>query len=250
MDVLSFFGGQFFALLVIALVVFIFWMVLRPKRVDLTASAAPDPPPEATPEPEEAAVVPAEDYWEGNWSYMGGKYREIKISGYRAVYCYPYYPKGKYSRLSKFDAAHREMILAFKEGVHYAAVDLLSDFIRGHFYRSALRGYLLCVIPASSREKNERRFRELCEKVSAECGIGNGYDVVVRVADRVNSRAEKQSNTLAGIRIDSSRVMGKRVILFDDITTRGTSFKQVADQLMYWGAKDVFGFFLGKTVFE
>ncbi len=246
--------GQIFALLMIALVALVFWRILPWKiqfwkkedppamNADLTA---------ATPEPPSASEkVEPEIFWKGNWRYIGGKYKEIKISVYRAVYCYTYYPKGKFSKLSKTDTAHRDMILSFKEGENYSAVMLLCDFIRGHFYQSALRGYVLCVIPASTREKNEKRFKEFCKKVSAECGIGNGFDAVVRVADRVDSRADKQSNTLAGVRIDVSRVKGKKVILFDDITTRGKSFVQMADELMHCGAKEVFGFFLGKTVFE
>jgi phosphoribosylpyrophosphate synthetase len=46
----------------------------------------------------------------------------------------------------------------------------------------------------------------------------------------------------------SYSVYGKRIILFDDITTRGTSFIQLANQLKANGALEVYGFFLGKTV--
>lgn len=253
MDALSVFMGQIFALLMIALVALVFWRILPWKiqfwKKEDPPAATPEPPPEPEPQAKEE-VVAAENYWNGNWSYIGGKYKEIKISSYRAVFCYKYYPKGKFSHLNKKDAAHRDMILAFKQGENYTAVELLCDFIRGHFYRSALRNYVLCVIPASTREKNERRFKDFCEKVSAECGIDNGFDAVVRVTDRGDSRTEKPSNTLEGVRIDASRVKGKKVILFDDITTRGESFVQMADELMHCGAKDVFGFFLGKTVFE
>lgn len=189
-----------------------------------------------------------EVYWEGDWSYIGGRYREIKIAGYRAVYCYKYFPQRKSGfRLSKQDYAHQQMILNFKNGEQYEAVELMKDFITGHLFPGIRVGWILCVIPASTRWKNEKRYRDFCEEVAKETGVINGYSLIVRERDRSNTRGGKQEDTLEGLRINDSAFVGKRVILFDDVTTTGRSFVQLADNLMDAGATKVVGFFLGKT---
>lgn len=189
-----------------------------------------------------------EVYWEGDWAYIGGRYREIKIAGYRAVYCYKYFPQRKSGfRLSKQDYAHQQMILNFKNGEQYEAVELVSDFITGHLFRGIRVGWILCVIPASTRWKNEKRYRTFCEEVAQNTGVINGYSLIVRERDRPNTRGGKREDTLEGLRINGAAFVGKRVILFDDITTTGRSFVQLADNLMDAGATQVVGFFLGKT---
>lgn len=189
-----------------------------------------------------------EVYWEGDWAYIGGRYREIKIAGYRAVYCYKYFPQRKSGfRLSKQDYARQQMILNFKNGEQYEAVELVSDFITGHLFRGIRVGWILCVIPASTRWKNEKRYQTFCEEVAQNTGVINGYSLIVREMDRPNTRGGKREDTLEGLRINGSAFVGKRVILFDDVTTTGRSFVQLADNLMDAGATQVVGFFLGKT---
>ena len=75
----------------------------------------------------------------------------------------------------------------------------------------------------------------------------NGFNYISIAFDRNDSRECKSSNTISNLNISYS-VYGKRIILFDDITTRGTSFIQLANQLKANGALEVYGFFLGKTV--
>lgn len=46
----------------------------------------------------------------------------------------------------------------------------------------------------------------------------------------------------------SSDIQGKDIELFDDVTTRETSFAQAAAELKRKGAMSVYGLFIGKTV--
>ena len=234
MNAFNVFLGQFLALIVAAGAVLLY-LKSRSKK-----TAEPEQPPEQEPEV-------ATPYWEGNWSYIGGKYKEIKIARYRAVYCFIYYPKGKYTRLSSIDASNRQSIISFKEGDYYQAVQLVSDFIKGHFWKSQMKKWTLCVIPASTAEKTERRFKTFCEEVSTETGITNGYGLVRRDADRIDSRKEKKADTLEGLTFATEGIIGRNILLFDDITTRGLSFLQIADNLVSAGANHVIGFFLGKS---
>ena len=77
--------------------------------------------------------------------------------------------------------------------------------------------------------------------------VRNGFDVITISEDRENSREQKRSNTIANLNFSGS-VYGKDVILFDDITTRGTSFIQAANALKARGSRSVYGLFIGRTV--
>ena len=231
--------GQLFMLLEIGVIVLIY-LKKRPKK---KAEEVEDPP---APGP-----VPEEEYWEGNWSYIGGKYKEIKLAKYRAVYCYDYYPKNRYgAKLSKQDYAHQQEILSFKSGEYYRAAELVSDFIVGHLWKSSLKGWMLCVIPASTQDATEKRFKVFCAEVAKNTGMIDGYSLIWRKEDQRSSRMSgKQEDTLEGIEINASAFMGKNVLLVDDITTRGRSFRQLADNLVSAGANRVVGFFMGKSVY-
>ena len=87
----------------------------------------------------------------------------------------------------------------------------------------------------------------IAAKIAEKFPVINGYDYISIVSDRSDSRGQKSSDTVWNLSFSSS-VRGKTIVLFDDITTRGTSFIQVASKLKEKGAANVIGFFLGKTV--
>lgn len=178
---------------------------------------------------------------------MGGKFKLATLGQYSYAYCFPYYPVGRIKDEDPIWASNRQMVYDFKLGNYQTAAVLLVDFLRGRYSRSELECFTLCVIPASTMEKNERRYRRFCEYVSAKTGIQNGMDAISILYDRQNSREGKSENTVQNLAF-SDEVIGVDVLLFDDIMTRGTSFTQCAAQLMEKGALSVTGFFLGKTI--
>lgn len=66
-------------------------------------------------------------------------------------------------------------------------------------------------------------------------GIGNDVD---------------NKNITPYLTINSEQYKGKNVLLFDDVITSGSSFKQVSAKLLETGAKSVTGIFLSKTTRE
>lgn len=178
---------------------------------------------------------------------MGGKFKLATLGPYSYAYCFPYYPVGRIKDEDPIWASNRQMVYDFKLGNYQTAAVLLVDFLRGRYSRSELECFTLCVIPASTMEKNERRYRRFCEYVSAKTGIQNGMDAISILYDRQNSREGKSENTVQNLAF-SDEVIGVDVLLFDDIMTRGTSFTQCAGRLMEKGANSVTGFFLGKTI--
>lgn len=178
---------------------------------------------------------------------MGGKFKLATLGPYSYAYCFPYYPVGRIKDEDPIWASNRQMVYDFKLGNYQTAAVLLVDFLRGRYSRNELECFTLCVIPASTMEKNERRYRRFCEYVSAKTGIQNGMDAISILYDRQNSREGKSENTVQNLAF-SDEVIGVDVLLFDDIMTRGTSFTQCAGRLMEKGANSVTGFFLGKTI--
>lgn len=196
---------------------------------------------------EEKKPVPR---WEHVTAYLGGKFKEIKLDRYRAVYCYDYHPSGKFDEehLPVKDLDRRAEILRFKDGEYGPMAELLTDFIRGNFWKQSLPGWVLCAIPASTREKHVTRYARLMEEVSEATGIRNGFECIRIKFDRKDSREKKEANTVRNLEFDRAGIRGKWVLVLDDITTRGTSFVQCAEKLYANGAEYVCGFFMGKTV--
>ena len=135
----------------------------------------------------------------------------------------------------------------FKDGSYTYGLNRLAEFLDGNFTKEEMKNVVVCVIPASTQYKNDIRYKAMCSKIAERFPVINGYNYITINSDRSDSRTQKSSDTVWNLSFSSS-VRGKTVVLFDDITTRGTSFIQVANKLKEAGASTVHGFFLGKTL--
>lgn len=175
------------------------------------------------------------------------KFKYTTIGEFKAAYCFEYYPKNRYPFVLHEDELNRKSVWNFKDGHYSIGLMKVKEFIDGNFTSEQMRNLVLCVIPASTRYKNEVRYKVLCQKVSEALDITNGYNFITINFDRSDSRNHKSADTIGNLSF-SNEVYGKDIVLFDDITTRGTSFVQIATELKRKGARSVYGFFLGKTI--
>lgn len=109
-------------------------------------------------------------------------------------------------------------------------------------------GWVICFIPASTKQTTFCRYETLTEFFKA-----NGYTVATdAIFNEHDKEAEhisgKTSNPIEAFGFNNSAFAGKKVILIDDITTRGTTFNMTADKLDELGARSVTGLFLAKTI--
>ena len=178
---------------------------------------------------------------------LADKFKYTTLGGHKVAYCFDYYPKNRYPSVSSQDESNRRTVWNFKDGSYTAGLSRLADFLDGNFTKEEMKNVVVCVIPASTQYKNDLRYKALCTKIAEKFPVINGYNYISIVSDRNDSRGQKSSDTVWNLSF-SSNVRGKTVVLFDDITTRGTSFIQVASKLKEQGANNVIGFFLGKTV--
>lgn len=142
----------------------------------------------------------------------------------------------------------RDMCFNFKDGI-------LSTTVKDAFLKKVdeitngkKTGWTICFIPASTSDKTKRRFSKLAAAFREagysvkENAIFNEYDTE---AGHING---KSNNPISSFGFDRNAVNGQKVILIDDIITRGTTFNMTADKLEALGASSVSGLFLAKTI--
>ena len=178
---------------------------------------------------------------------LAAQFKYITLGGHKAAYCFDYYPKNRFPSVTAQQEADRRALWNFKDGSYTYGLNRLADFLDANFTKEEMKNVVVCVIPASTQYKNDIRYKTMCAKIAEKLPVINGYNYITINTDRSDSRTQKSSDTVWNLSFSSS-VRGKTVVLFDDITTRGTSFIQVANKLKEAGASNVHGFFLGKTL--
>ena len=109
-------------------------------------------------------------------------------------------------------------------------------------------GWAICFIPASTKSKTQTRYKKLAEAIQAadyKVAINAIYNEHDHEAGHLTG---KTGNPIEGFGFNASDIAGKKLIVIDDIITRGKTFQMVAEKLMAMGATTVTGLFLAKTI--
>ena len=109
-------------------------------------------------------------------------------------------------------------------------------------------GWAICFIPASTKSKTQTRYKKLAEAIQAS-GYKVAIDAIYNEHDHeAGHLTGKTGNPIEGVGFNTSGIAGKKIIVIDDIITRGKTFQMVAEKLMAMGATTVTGLFLAKTI--
>ena len=109
-------------------------------------------------------------------------------------------------------------------------------------------GWAICFIPASTKSKTQTRYKKLAEAIQAS-GYKVAIDAIYNEQDHeAGHLTGKTGNPIEGFGFNTSGIAGKKIIVIDDIITRGKTFQMVAEKLMAMGATTVTGLFLAKTI--
>ena len=109
-------------------------------------------------------------------------------------------------------------------------------------------GWAICFIPASTKSKTQIRYKKLAEAILAS-GYKVAIDAIYNEHDHeAGHLTGKTGNPIEGFGFNTSGIAGKKIIVIDDIITRGKTFQMVAEKLMAMGATTVTGLFLAKTI--
>lgn len=163
-----------------------------------------------------------------------------------------YYPKIHYpdNKLTEQEIAFRQFIWAFKNGNNSEAVGkIVAELIVKKFGFEKIQESGLCIIPASTAQKTEVRFKTFSQTVEEFSGIKNGYQCIVNSVNRNAGHIfGKVHNVLKYVSIQCK--FTREIFLFDDIITRGKTFTTIANELVKNGAPKITGIFLGKTSYK
>lgn len=111
---------------------------------------------------------------------------------------------------------------------------------------------LVC-IPASSEEKTQARYEQFAKDVCKATGMANAYKHIKVEGDRLalhEHRVCKSISRVQVLKFNRNYFNGRKVIIFDDVITRGASFATMVSYLEEMGAQVVGGVFLAATSLE
>lgn len=141
--------------------------------------------------------------------------------------------------------------LRFKEGGHCGELvaRILALCLKHAGFNGTKEDTVLIPIPASTRERQRKRFPVVCYYLSEWLGITDGFKAIWIEEDREQLKGKgKDKDILRNLQFTRRYIRGKNVVLLDDVLTTGESFRQLQRKMKQLGALSVIGVFLGKTV--
>lgn len=176
-----------------------------------------------------------------------------KQTGKVMVWMLKYYPV-RIKNVDDRQKADRQTVWDFKDGRAYEEVARMTAERLIAQFGERLPDIVFSCVPASSREKNELRYKRFSERVCELTHAINGYPHIKvsseRLAVHEHRKDETEARTARIADFDTAFFKGKDVLLFDDIITKGISYATAANELEACGANVLGGFFLAKTFYK
>jgi len=166
---------------------------------------------------------------------------------YTYYYTMEYLPKR--FTASQQQVRNRQQIYNFKDGKSCPIV--INNLIQAinRITAGNKSQYVIGFIPASTQQKTHTRFHAVSLRLKSATGVNAFVDLVTRRRDtEAGHISGKSSNPAADFSVNRSYCHGKKVILIDDVITRGVTFSDTAKKIQNEGATAVIGLFVGKTV--
>ncbi|QQU02133.1 phosphoribosyltransferase [Myroides odoratus] len=178
------------------------------------------------------------------------------VSGKQITFDYLFDYRSTYSNDILTDSVFEKVqsfVFDFKNGKHSPILPIILAYHIYVKYGALLKqgNVCLCIIPSSTAQRSQDRFRPLTREISKLLGIEDGYGYITRKVDRSDSREQTKSkiDVLQGVEF-SKDLAGKQVILLDDVLTMGTSVLRFNEHLKQEGVKSVHNIVLAKTYYH
>ena len=151
-----------------------------------------------------------------------------------------YYPV-RIRNVGEKEKQSRQIVWDFKDGREFENVaQETAQHFKEHFGDNRKDIVFACV-PASTAEKNELRFKKFSARVCELTGATNGYEHIHILADRQtvhdHRKTEGEIRKTQAIEFDKDFFADKKVLVFDDVISRGLSYANFANQLEAFGAE-------------
>lgn len=140
----------------------------------------------------------------------------------------------------------RQSIYDFKDG---CCEERILNGLAGGIRRLADSNTVVCFVPASSAIKTIIRYSVVAERLQEMTKVKCSFFAIEKKEDgEAGHISGKSADPAADFVFSSSFFSGKKVILIDDVITRGTTLETTARRLKELGAKEVIGMVVGKTI--
>jgi predicted amidophosphoribosyltransferase len=166
---------------------------------------------------------------------------------YRYHYIMDYLPT-RYNA-TREDWANRRAVWNFKDGKYSSNImeEMVSTINR--IVTGSKTDWIICFIPASTSSKTEARYSSLADELYERTGVQTSLESIKKTTDTESGHiAGKSSDPTSSFFFNQGLFRGKKIILIDDVITRGRTFTQTTNKLLANGALSVIGLFVAKTI--
>lgn len=162
-------------------------------------------------------------------------------------YFFYYYVPTRYSDLSSESEHIRKELWNFKDGYYQDQfVDLMATKLRNTFGNADF--LTLVCIPASTVDSNRTRYKQFSHDLCSKLNMKNGFKHISIVKEKEPSHLGGRDEAI--YEFDRKFFSGKKIVLFDDVVTRGSSMRSFIESLEDAGADVVCCMSIGKTFWD
>ena len=167
------------------------------------------------------------------------------LHGIPYYFFYYYYPT-RFTDITAESRRVRNLIYNFKDGiVNSDVIDIMKRKLTSTFSSEDLSKMTLVCIPASTIEDNEDRYSSFSERLCNALGMRNAFSHITITKEKTQSHLG--GTDAAEYSFDQSFFNDAKIILFDDVVTRGRSMYQFKTILERYGASVICALSIGRT---
>lgn len=169
------------------------------------------------------------------------------IKGIPYYHFYHYYPT-RFEDVTVESQRVRSLIYNFKDGIgmsYNTVAKIMASKLQSTFSAEDLLSLTLVCIPASTIVDNNDRYTKFSTKLCNDTGMRNGFSHITITKEK--SQSHLGGTDSAEYAYDKDFFKDAKVILFDDVVTRGRSMTQMKNALEGLGATIVCAMSIGRT---
>ena len=179
-------------------------------------------------------------------SYMFDDVNE-RIKARRFYYCYA--PK-RFFNQKPFSQETRDLTHAvwdFKDGKNQGwVIDLVIEYIKA--FHSNVKDLCLVCVPASTRLINQCRWENFSNTICKTLNISNGFEHITILKEKEPKHLTHQY-TKGEYKYDYDFFKGKKIIVFDDLVTRGISMSTFVEEIKETGGTVIDTLSIARTIY-
>lgn len=167
------------------------------------------------------------------------------VAGIPLYFFYWYYPT-RFTEISPESQRARRIVYNFKDGKDHSIVsELIQSKLRSTFTIADIRTFTFVCIPASTVSMNNARYSSFSNEICTALGMNNAFSHIHITKEKIASHLGGSDS--AEYSFDRSFFKDTKVVLFDDIVTRGSSMSYFKNTLEGLGATVICAMTIGRT---